>query len=93
MLEVSARRSSIVFSVRVTPRASRDAIGGEFQGALKIRLTAPPVDNLANEAVCRLLAKRLNLPASAVRILSGFTSRTKRVEVTGVAPHQIQSLA
>lgn len=93
MLEVSARRSSIVFSVRVTPRASRDAIVGEFQGALKVRLTASPVDNLANEALCRLLAKRLNLPLSAVRIVSGFTSRTKRVEVTGVAPHQIQSLA
>lgn len=93
MLEVSVRGSSVVFSVRVTPRASRDAIGGDYQGALKIRLTAPPVDDRANEALCRLLAKRLNLPLSAVRILSGLTSRTKRVEVTGVAPEQIQSLA
>lgn len=93
MLEVTARGSSVVFSVRVTPRASRDAIGGEYQGALKVRLTSPPVDNRANEALCRLLAGRLNLPLSAVRIVSGFTSRTKRVEVTGVAPGQIQSLA
>lgn len=93
MLALVSRGAAVVFNVRVTPRASRDAIGGEYQGALKIRLTAPPVDNLANEALCRFLAKRLNLPLSAVRILSGFTSRTKRVEVTGVAPHQIQSLA
>lgn len=93
MLEVTARGSSVVFSVRVNPRASRDAIGGEYQGALKVRLTSPPVDNRANEALCRLLAGRLNLPLSAVRIVSGFTSRTKRVEVTGVAPEQIQSLA
>lgn len=93
MLEVTARGSSVVFSVRVNPRASRDAIGGEYQGALKVRLTSPPVDNRANEALCRLLAGRLNLPLSAVRIVSGFTSRTKRVEVTGVAPGQIQSLA
>lgn len=93
MLEVTARGSSVVFSVRVTPCASRDAIGGEYQGALKVRLTSPPVDNRANEALCRLLAGRLNLPLSAVRIVSGFTSRTKRVEVTGVAPGQIQSLA
>lgn len=93
MLEVTARGSSVVFSVRVNPRASRDAIGGEYQGALKVRLTSPPVDNRANESLCRLLAGRLNLPLSAVRIVSGFTSRTKRVEVTGVAPGQIQSLA
>ncbi|HEV2297233.1 MAG TPA: DUF167 domain-containing protein [Candidatus Acidoferrales bacterium] len=93
MIQISARGGAAVFSVRVTPRASRDAIGGEYQGALRLRLTAPPVDNLANEALCRLLAKRLNLPLSAVRILSGFTSRTKRVEVTGVTPAQIQSLA
>jgi uncharacterized protein len=93
MLDLVARGAAVVFTVRVTPRASRDAIGGEYQGALKVRLTAPPVDNLANEALCRHLAKRLNLPLSAVRILSGFTSRTKRVEVTGVTPDQIQSLA
>ncbi|HKW88621.1 MAG TPA: DUF167 domain-containing protein [Candidatus Acidoferrales bacterium] len=93
MIEVSSRGASVVFSVRVAPRASRNAIGGEYQGALKIRLTAPPMDNHANEALCRILANRLNLPRSAVRILSGFTSRTKRVEVTGVAPDQIQSLA
>jgi uncharacterized protein (TIGR00251 family) len=93
MIEVSARGNAVVFSVRVTPRASRDSIEGEFQGALKVRLTAPPVDDRANDALRQLLANRLNLPVSAVRIISGYKSRTKRVEVTGVAPERIQSLA
>jgi uncharacterized protein len=93
MIEVSARGKAVVFSVRVTPRASRDSIEGEFQGALKVRLTAPPVDDRANESLRRQLANRLNLPVSAVRIISGHKSRTKRVEVTGVAPERIQSLA
>ena len=92
MLEVVPHGAAVIFTVRVTPRASQDSIGGEFQGALKVRLTAPPVDNLANDALCRQLARRLNLPLSAVRIVSGFSSRIKRVEVAGVAPEQIQSL-
>jgi uncharacterized protein len=93
MIAVSTRGNALVFSVRVTPRSSRDSIEGEYQGALKVRLTAPPVDNLANDALCRHLAKCLNLPVSAVRIVSGHKSRTKCVEVTGVAPDRIQSLA
>ena len=93
MLELSQHGNTAVFFVRVTPRASQNTIGGEYQGALRVRLTAPPADNLANEALCRLLAERLNVPVSAVKIVSGFTSRTKRVAVTGVAPEQIQSLA
>ena len=79
---------AITFAVRVIPRASRDAIEGEYQGAVKIRLTAPPVDDRANEALIRLLAERLNVPRSAVRIVAGEKSRTKRVEITGV--HRVQ---
>ncbi len=81
MIEVSERDGSIVFAVRVTPRTSRDAIEGEYQGALKIRLTAPPVEDRANDALRRLLAARLNVPVSAVRIVSGEKSRNKRVAV------------
>ena len=93
MIQVSARGDSVSFAVRVTPRASRDTIEGEYNGALRIRLTAPPVDNRANDALRHLLAEHLNLPVSAVRILSGETSRTKRVEIRGVTPEQIRSLA
>ena len=71
MIEISERDGSIVFAVRVTPRASRDAIEGEYQGALKVRLTAPPVEDRANDALRRFLAARLNVPVSAVRIVGG----------------------
>ena len=93
MIEIAERHGKVIFSVRVQPRASRDAIEGEWQGALKMRLTAPPVDDRANEALRRLLAERLNIPLGAVRILAGERSRTKRVEVRGVGPEQIRALA
>lgn len=92
MIEMSERQGSVVFAVRVAPRASRDAIEGEYQGALKVRLTAPPVDDKANDALCRLLAERLKIPQSAVRIASGGKSRTKRVAIRGVDAAQIQAL-
>jgi len=92
MMEIAERNGSVIFTVRLSPRASRDAIEGEFQGALKVRLTAPPVENRANEALRRLLAANLNLPASAVKIVSGEKSRTKRVSIEGVSALQIFAL-
>jgi uncharacterized protein len=91
-LEIREHDGSAIFQVRVAPRASRDAIEGEYQGGLKVRLTAPPVDGEANEALCRLLAARLNVPLGAVRIVAGEKSRTKRVAVRGVTPAQVAAL-
>ena len=92
MIEITERAGAVAFAVRVTPRASRDAIEGEHAGALKIRLTAPPIEDRANLALRRLLAEQLNLPLSAVRILAGEKSRTKRVSVVGVSRAQIAAL-
>lgn len=92
MIEISERLGGVSFVARVAPRASRDAIEGEYQGALKVRLTAPPVDDRANDALRRLLAERLNVPVSAVRIVAGGKSRTKRVEIAGVTREQILAL-
>lgn len=89
--ENSAART-VTFSVRVQPRASRDEITGVVEGALRIRLTAPAVENRANEALCELLADLLKRPKSAVRILSGDHSRTKRVVVEGVTREQVEAL-
>jgi uncharacterized protein len=91
-VQVTEKDGAVSFAVRVQPRASRDEIAGEWQGALKIRLTAPPVDDRANEALRRLLAARLKVPLSAVRIASGERSRTKRVEIQGVTATQILAL-
>ena len=93
MIEISERDDLVVFAVRVTPRASRDAIEGEYRDALKVRLTAPPIEDRANEALRRLLATSLNVPVSAVRIVGGEKNRNKRVSVAGVARDQIVSLA
>jgi uncharacterized protein (TIGR00251 family) len=92
MMDVKPDGGAIVFAVRVQPRASRDEIVGEWNGALKIRLTAPPVDDRANEACCCLLAARLNVPVAAVRIVSGARSRNKRVAVRGVSAEQVRKL-
>jgi uncharacterized protein (TIGR00251 family) len=91
-LQVREKDGVVSFAVRVQPRASRDEIAGEWQDALKIRLTAPPVDDAANDALRRLLAARLKVPLCAVRIASGERSRTKRVEIQGVTATQILAL-
>lgn len=71
-------------TVRLTPRAARDAVVGVRDGVLLVRVSAPPVDGAANEALVRLLAKRLDVPRSGVSILSGHSARTKVVEVAGL---------
>jgi hypothetical protein len=91
-MEIAQHPEGVMFLVRVTPRASRDAIEGEYQGALKVRLTAPPVDDRANDALRNFLAANLKVSASAVRIVAGEKSRTKRVLVKGVTGAQIQHL-
>jgi len=93
VIEITERDGAVTFTVRVTPRASRDAIEGEHQGALKVRLTAPPVEDRANEALRRLLSESLSVPMSAVRIVAGKKSRTKRVSVTGATRTRILELA
>ena len=83
---------TVSFPVRVQPRASKDEIAGVHGGALKIRLQAPAVENRANEALVEFLAHLLKTPKSAVRILAGERSRTKRVEIRGVTKQQILGL-
>jgi uncharacterized protein (TIGR00251 family) len=92
MLEVQERDGAAIFPVRVQPRASKDEVAGEMDGVLKVRLRAPAVEDRANEALVEFLAQLLKTPKSAVRILSGDRSRTKRIEIRGVTPQQIHAL-
>jgi uncharacterized protein (TIGR00251 family) len=92
-LEIRERGGEIIFTVRVQPRASREAVDGVREGALRVRLTAPPVEGEANEALVRFLAARLQAPKSAVRILSGERGRVKRIAVRGVTVAAVESLA
>jgi uncharacterized protein (TIGR00251 family) len=91
-IETSAENRAVIFTVRVQPRSSKDEIAGEMDGALKIRLRAPAVEDRANRALIRYLAQTLNTSNAAVRILSGERSRTKRIEVRGVTADQVHRL-
>ena len=94
LVEVSedSSRGTVMFNVRVQPRASKDEIAGTMEGALKIRLRAPAVENRANEALIEFLADLLKTSKSAVRIQGGEHARTKRVEIRGVTRQQILDL-
>ncbi|HXL21945.1 MAG TPA: DUF167 domain-containing protein [Candidatus Dormibacteraeota bacterium] len=92
MLQITEREGAIVFAVRVQPRASRDEVAGEMDGALKVRLQAPAIEGRANEALIEFLSSVLKRPKAAVRISSGERSRVKRVEVTGVTKNDILGL-
>lgn len=77
--------------VRVIPRAGRDAIDGSRDGALLLRVAAPPLDGAANAAVCRLIADALAVPATDVTVIAGAASRRKVVRVRGVEPAAVVS--
>ena len=70
--------------IRVTPRASRNEVVGERGESIAIKLTAPPVKGAANKALLDFLARKLRVPASALSIVGGETSREKRVRVEGL---------
>lgn len=79
-------------TVRVQPRASDNRIAGVHGEALKVRLTAPPVDGAANEALVELLAGTFGIPIRAVTIVAGMSSRTKVVELEGVTEDRVRRL-
>ncbi len=81
------------FLVRVAPRGRRDEIIGLHGDALKVRLTAPPVEGRANRALVKFLARQLGVPSGAVEIRSGHTGRQKRVWVRGVTAEEVRALA
>jgi uncharacterized protein (TIGR00251 family) len=94
ILEISENiaAGTVSFPIRVQPRAGTDQIAGVIGGTLKIRLQAPAAENRANEALVEFLAHLLKTPKSAVRILSGDRSRTKRIEIRGVTKQQVLGL-
>ncbi len=83
-LRIRDEGGAVTFDVRVAPRASREAIIGLHDGALKVALTAPPVDGAANGALIALLAKQLGVAKSSVEIVRGATSKNKTVRIAGL---------
>jgi uncharacterized protein (TIGR00251 family) len=84
MLAVKESGDGVSFEVRVAPRASRSLLRGVSDGALKVSLTAPPVDGAANAALCEYLAEVLDVPRRSVEITHGLQSKRKTVRVLGL---------
>ena len=91
-LHVKTRGGSILVSVHVQPRASRNEIVGQHGTALKVQLNAPPVDGAANAALESLLAERLGVARRDVRVVTGLTSRAKTVEIGGTTEAAVRAL-
>lgn len=84
---------ALVFAVRVVPRASQTAVAGEHDGALKVRVAAPPVEGAANAELTRFLARRLGVSAGSVEVVVGHTSKTKVVRAAGAKAADLLRLA
>ncbi|HEX7480651.1 MAG TPA: DUF167 domain-containing protein [Polyangiales bacterium] len=92
MLDLKEDAQGVSFSVRVSPRASRSAVTGLHDSALKVSLAAPPVDGEANAELCALLAKCLHVPKRAVSVLQGERGKSKVVRVLGVTRQAVLAL-
>ena len=92
MILCTERGGTITFAVRVVPRASKSALAGEHDGALKVRVAAPPVEGAANEELIKFLAKVFGVPARDVEIKSGHASKSKVVCVRGATAEQLLRL-
>lgn len=77
-------RPRVRIAVRLTPRAAANRIDGVRDGVLRIRVTPAPVDDAANDALVRLLARSLSIAPSSIRLVRGATGRDKVVELDGV---------
>ncbi len=90
MIVIRNSPTGVSFAVKVHPRAKKNAITGKVGDALKVALTAPPVDGKANAACIEFFAKLLNVPRSSVTIAAGQTSRNKVIRVAGLTAQQVR---
>ncbi len=81
-----SRATPARFAVRLTPRADGDRVDGVVDGVLRVRVSAPPVEGSANDALVRLLARTLGVSAGRVRIVRGRRGRDKLIEIEGLDP-------
>ncbi len=89
MIQFKEDACGVTFAVRIVPRASRSEIAGEHDGALRIRVAAPPVEGAANRELVRLLARQFKVAQSSIEIISGIASKNKIVRIAGVRIDQL----
>ncbi|HTH38840.1 MAG TPA: DUF167 domain-containing protein [Pyrinomonadaceae bacterium] len=90
MVNISEKDSSISFTVRVVPRASKTEFAGELEGAVKVRVASPPVDGAANAELIKLFAKTLGVRKGDVEIVAGQASKTKHIRINGATAEQLR---
>lgn len=90
MIDLQEKEGNVTLRVRVQARASRTSIRGVIDGALRIGITAPPVDGEANEELTKFIAKRLEVGREKVTITSGRTSRNKTIVIRGIEAEEVR---
>ncbi|MBN1613853.1 MAG: DUF167 domain-containing protein [Deltaproteobacteria bacterium] len=93
MLQISTTTKGIIFSILVLPRSPRNEVAGAVDGALKLRIAAPPTEGKANAECMRYLSQLLRVPKAQVALIGGHKSRKKTVCITGVKAEAIEALA
>ena len=90
MIPISENDASVSFAIKVHPRAKKAGITGELGDALKVSLTAPPVEGRANDACIEFFAKALKVPRSSITIASGAGGRNKVIRIAGVTGQYVR---
>jgi len=90
VIQIHESAEAVTFAVKVHPRARENAITGELGDALKLSVTAPPIDGRANEACIEFFAKLLKVPRSSVTIASGHGSRNKVIRIAGISATELR---
>ena len=92
MIGLREEADGVSFEVRVQPRSSKAEINGVHDGALRVRLTAPPVDGAANRQCIELFSRKMKVPKRAIRIASGASARRKRLKVLGMSMEEVKNI-
>lgn len=92
MIDFTEKDGACVFKVRVVPRAAKSEIVGEMDGALKIKIAAPPVDGAANAELIKILSKTFGVPKSEIEIVGGQTSKIKQIKVWNISSNKLQEI-
>jgi len=92
LIDISEKDGAVTIAVRVVPRASRSEITGAMDGALKVRIVSPPVEGAANAELIKLFAKALGVSKSSVEIVSGQSSKSKHIRISGVSAEKVRKL-
>ena len=90
MVALHEDSAGVTFTIKVHPRAKKNAITGELGDALKVSLTAPPIEGRANEGCIEFFANLLKAPRSSITIAAGLSSRSKVIRVVGLTAQQVR---